>query len=241
VRRRASLGGAILLLACCAGAMPAGTALADLPAMRQWNFNVYLDDREVGYHRFRLNDSADGMRLETHAKFTVKMFLLTVFAYEHHNTEFWRDGCLQRIESRTDSNGEYYQVNGVARDGELLVSNEVGEQRLDGCVTTFAYWDRRLLERGRLLNAQTGEYQPVALKPLGPGSLVLGERTIAVQRYALTANKMDIELAYAADGGEWVALDSRLEQGRVLQYRRDPGDLRGPGGAAALADNLPLE
>jgi hypothetical protein len=238
--RPSAIHGAWLLLACCAASALAGATQADRPVTRQWNFNVYLDDRAIGYHRFQLSDSADGMRLETRAEFEVKMFLLTVYAYEHHNTELWRDGCLQGIEARTDSNGEHYRVSGVARDGGLLVSTAVREHRLDDCVATFAYWDRRLLERDRLLNAQTGEYQPIKLAPLGPGSLVLGEQTIAVQRYALTAHKMDIELAYAADSGEWVALDSRLEKGQLLRYRRDAGDLPGLGGATP-AGNLRLE
>ena len=230
--------GVFLLLACCAASVLAGAALADMPTTRQWNFKVFLDGREIGYHRFQLSQSPDVMRLETRAEFSVKYFLLTVFAYDHRNTELWRDGCLEGIESRTDSNGEHYQVSGVARGGGLRVSTEVGEQQLNDCVASFAYWDRRLLDRQRLLNSQTGEYLPVRLESLGAGSLILGERRIAVQRYALTGQNLDIELAYAADSGEWLALDSRLEQGYVLQYRRDVGDLKG---AASLAGNFPLE
>jgi hypothetical protein len=232
--------GACLLLACCAAAMLAGAARAEPPATRQWNFKVFLDGRDIGHQHFQLRRSPEGLRLETRAQFAVKFFQLTVYAYDHHNTELWRDGCLERIESRTDSNGEHYRVSGVARGGNLLVSTGGGEQRIEDCVASFAYWDRQLLERPRLLNSQTGEYLPVRLKSLGTGRLVLGEQAITVQRYALTAPDLDIELAYAADSGEWLALDSRLEKGRVLQYRRDPADL--PSAAAsALAANLDLE
>ena len=34
------------------------------------------------------------------------------------------------------------------------------------------------------------------------------------------AQDIDITLAYAADNGEWLTLDSRLEGGRTLRYRR---------------------
>jgi len=232
--------GACTGLACCAALMLAGAAQGDASAMRQWNFRVFLDGREIGYHHFQLDQSGQAMRLETRAQFAVKFLLLTVHAYEHHNVEQWRDGCLERIESRTDSNGEQHRVSGVARDDGLLVSTPAGRQRLDGCVASFAYWDRRFLERQRLLNSQTGEYLPVRLESLGAGSLVLGERAIAVQRYSLTAQDLDIELAYAADGGEWLALDSRLETGHLLQYRRDLADLRSAGGTA-LATRLAWE
>jgi hypothetical protein len=119
-----------------------------------------------------------------------------------------------------------------------VVSTAAGVQRLDECVATFAYWDRRLLERQRLLNPQTGEYLPVQLEKLDSGSMVLGQRRITVQRYALTAEKMDIELAYEADTGEWVALDSQVEGGRVLRYRRNPQDLAAPAGAARAGGPL---
>jgi hypothetical protein len=88
-------------------------------------------------------------------------------------------------------------------------------------VGTFAYWDRsQLAGRDRLLNSQTGEYVPVEVRSLGTGSLTLGGRDVRVERVALSGPDIDITLAYAADSGEWLALDSRLESGRTLRYRR---------------------
>lgn len=217
-----------LLLAAVTGGGMASAEHPDTRPPRQWNFDVYLDEREIGSHHFQLSDSAEGLRLQTHAEFEVKFLMITVYAYEHRNAETWQGGCLRSIEASTDSNGEHHRVSGVARDGQLVVTTAAGVQRLDDCVATFAYWDRRLLERQRLLNAQTGEYLPVKLERLGDGSVLLGNRSVAVQRYALSAEKMDIELAYAADTGEWVALDSRIEGGRLLRYRRDVADLAGP-------------
>jgi hypothetical protein len=227
-----------LLLAAVTGGGMAAAEHPDTRPPRQWNFEVYLDDREIGSHHFQLSDSEDGLRLQTHAEFSVKFLMITVYAYEHRNAEIWQGGCLRSIEARTDSNGDHSRVSGVARDGQLVVSTAAGVQRLDECVATFAYWDRRLLERQRLLNPQTGEYLPVRLEKLDSGSMVLGQRRITVQRYALTAEKMDIELAYEADTGEWVALDSQVEGGRVLRYRRNPQDLAAPAGAARAGGPL---
>jgi len=227
-----------LLLAAVTGGGMAAAEHPDTRQPRQWNFDVYLDDREIGFHRFQLSDSAEGLRLQTHAEFEVKFLAITVYAYEHRNAEIWQGGCLRSIEARTDSNGEHHRVSGVARDGQLVVSTAAGVQRLDDCVATFAYWDRRLLERQRLLNSQTGEYLPVKLERLGDGSVLLGDRSVAVQRYALSAEKMDIELAYAVDSGEWVALDSRIESGHLLRYRRDVADLASPARTARAGGSL---
>lgn len=48
-----------------------------------------------------------------------------------------------------------------------------------------------------------------------------------MERYSIKGKALDITLAYDAGSGEWVALDSRLEGGRTLRYRRDPADLIG--------------
>jgi hypothetical protein len=58
------------------------------------------------------------------------------------------------------------------------------------------------------------------VRPLGAGSLTLGGREVRVERFALSGQDIDITLAYAADNGEWLTLDSRLESGRTLRYRR---------------------
>jgi len=156
----------------------------------------------------------------------VKLLRITAFAYEHRNTELWRDGCLRAIDARTDSNGRKSTVNGRAQGAAFVVATQDGERNLGDCVASFAYWDKDiLLQRQRLLNSQTGEYVPVRIAPLGPGNKRVGGRDLAVERYAIQGEGIDITLAYAAGSDEWVALDSRLDGGRTLRYRRSASEL----------------
>ncbi|NBU26351.1 MAG: hypothetical protein EBS39_12205, partial [Gammaproteobacteria bacterium] len=165
-------------------------------------------------------------RIATQAEFKVKLLRITAFAYEHRNTEVWRGDCLQSIDARTDSNGRKYSVNGRDRGSAFVVATGQGERQLGDCVASFAYWDKQLLLRSqRLLNSQTGEYVPVRIAPLGPDRLRIGQRDIVVKRYALKGQGIDITLAYTADGGDWVALDSKMDGGRTLRYRRDSAEL----------------
>lgn len=194
--------------------------------VRKLTFDVFLDDRAIGYQRFALTQAEEGTRIETQAEFKVKLLRITAFAYDHSNTELWRGGCLQAIDSRTDSNGKKYTVSGRARGNAFVVATNDGESRLGDCVASFAYWDRDvLLQRQRLLNSQTGEYMPVRIDALGLDRVRIGQRDVAVERYALRGPDLDITLAYAVGGGDWVALDSRLDGGRTLRYRRSPGEL----------------
>ena len=194
--------------------------------VRNLNFNVFLDDRDIGFQRFTVTPTAEGTRIDTEARFEVKFLRITAFAYDHRNTELWRDGCLQAITARTDSNGKQQVVNGRDRGSAFVVATAEGEQRLGDCVASFAYWDRNLLlQRQRLLNSQTGEYTPVRIDRLGQGQVRIAEREVTVQRYAIRGQGIDISLAYTVDGGEWVSLDSKLESGRTLRYRRSPVEL----------------
>jgi hypothetical protein len=194
--------------------------------IRRLSFDVFLDDRAIGYQRFSLTPAGDGTRIDTQAQFEVKLLRITAFAYEHRNTELWRDGCLRAIAARTDSNGRKSTVNGRAQGAAFVVATQDGERNLGDCVASFAYWDKDiLLQRQRLLNSQTGEYVPVRIAPLGPGNKRVGGRDLAVERYAIQGEGIDITLAYAAGSVEWVALDSRLDGGRTLRYRRSASEL----------------
>lgn len=189
---------------------------------RQLSFDVFLDEKAIGFQRFSLTPAADGTRIETQAKFEVKLLRITAFSYDHRNTEVWRGGCLQSIDARTDSNGKKFSVNGRAQGGAFVVRTKDGERTLDDCVTTFAYWDKSVLLRSQtLLNSQTGEHVPVRIAALGTGTKRIGTRDVPVRRYSLKGKGVDITLAYAVGSDEWVSLDSKLENGRTLRYRRN--------------------
>ena len=212
----------LLLAALLAPAM----AQAASDVARPLSFDVFLDDRPIGYQRFELRGGDSVERVESRATFAVKLLGITAFAYDHTNVEDWRDGCLQAIESRTDSNGTRYAVAGRVAGGSFVLEGNRGTERLGECVGSFAYWDKRkLLGRRQLLNPQTGEFQPVEVRALGEGTLSLDGREWPVERYALRGEGLDITLAYARGGEEWMALDSKVAGGRTLQYRRVAAEL----------------
>jgi hypothetical protein len=211
----------LLAAASLLGGLFFATANASSEAPRRLNFDVFLDERPIGFQHFDLQPTRDGVRVVTQAEFEVKVLRITAFEYDHRNEELWSGRCLQAIESTTNSNGTPYRVSGRAGEAGFVLGGGGLGRRLGDCVGTFAYWDRsQLAGRDRLLNSQTGEYVPVEVRPLGAGSLTLGGRDVRVERFALSGRNIDITLAYAADSGEWLALDSRLESGRMLRYRR---------------------
>jgi hypothetical protein len=203
----------------CAALGAALLSSAPLAAdVRAWNFRVFLDDSEIGYHRFTLRQGAGERELTSEARFDVKFLFLTAYQYRHEATERWRGDCLAGVTARTNDNGELYRVE-AARDGErFVVRTHAGRDDLPGCVMTFAYWNPDMLRQTRLLNVQTGEYTDVAVTPVGREIITVRGRTMDARRYALRGEKIAIDLWYSADD-DWLALESTTAGGRRVRYQ----------------------
>jgi hypothetical protein len=208
-----------LLMSCIA--LAASAAVPD--STREWRFDVSLDGRPIGEHTFVLREGGDALELTSEARFRVRILFVDAYRYEHHAREWWRGDCLEKLDARTDANGETTVVAGARSLGEFrLAGNRAAP--LDACVQTFAYWNPQILEARRLLNPQTGEY--VAVKALS-----MGRDTIAGQpaeRYRLIGEgptPLQIDIWYSPNR-DWLALESLTPEGRRLRYARKPGDAR---------------
>ena len=210
-----------LLLAAALSFTGIATASATTGSANDLLFRVLLDDKDIGVHRFRVSSQDDRELVEIQADFDVSFFAIPVYSYDHRNREVWRDGCLERIESKTDDNGDEFRVEGEARGDRFVVSTQSDTTELDaGCVMSFAYWNRDFLSQGRLLNAQTGEYLPVDVEEAGTERLTLGDASVQALRYRLVnrEEEIDISVWYDAASGRWLSLESRVGDARVLRY-----------------------
>jgi hypothetical protein len=186
-----------------------------------WRFTVTLDDKPIGHHEFVVRRTESGERVEINADFDVRILRIPVYSYRHTNTETWSDGCLRRLDSRTDDNGTQSSVS--ARDeGEVVVIETSDDVRsVDAnCVSSFAYWNRGIVDNTMLLNAQTGELVEVAIERIDtelPQQQIEFNR-LDVYRISSIDGAVNIKVAYEADSGRWVYLESRLESGRILRY-----------------------
>ncbi len=209
---------AILLAA--AVALP-GAVVATTQDPDELLFRVMLDDKDIGVHRFAVTRQSDRELVHIVADFDVTFFAIPVYSYDHSNREVWRDGCLERIESKTDDNGDEFRVEGEDLGDRFVVAtkNDRVELGVD-CVMSFAYWNPDFLAQSRLLNAQTGDYLPVTIEALGTESLRLGEASVTARRYRLLNRdeEIDISVWYDAESGRWLSLESQVGGERVLRY-----------------------
>ncbi|TKB94066.1 MAG: hypothetical protein E8D41_05865 [Nitrospira sp.] len=184
----------------------------------EWRFRVFLDDAEIGYHRFSLLGDGPERQLESEARYNVKFLYVTVYRYAHDSRERWQGNCLKEVEANTQDNGKTLAVRGTQDGDRFVVTNTRGQANLPACVMTFAYWNPDLLGQSRLLNVQTGEYMDVQVRVLGEETLTVRGTVQRARRYALETRDFRIDLWYSPNK-EWLALESNTEGGRTLRYQ----------------------
>ncbi len=191
---------------------------AEQPARQNtWQFRVYLDDREIGYHHFYLAEVGEHKQLRSVADFEYRLLFVKLFDYEHEALETWTGDCLSSIRSSTDSNGDGYELDG-RRNGEAFVLEANQESMsLPSCVMSFAYWNPAFLEQTALLNSQDGRFLPVEIDGPSEDTLAVGGNTLPSLRYRLEAGDMSLDLWYSLDK-RWLALESEVAGGRTLRY-----------------------
>ena len=183
----------------------------------EWDFNVYLNDRKIGKHSFKVSESAGIKQVQSEANFKYTILLIPAYRYEHQAAERWSDECLLEIDARTNANGKRIDVSGEQTGAGFRVVSGTSPAELPQCVMTFAYWNPNFLDQPRLLNPQTGEFVDVTVEQLGNEMLEVRGQTVDATRFKVTANEIDLTLWYSQDD-EWLALESIAKGGHIIRY-----------------------
>jgi hypothetical protein len=193
------------------------SSVTTMAAEQEWRFRVFLDDKEIGTHDYRLRQNDGQWQLRSEASFEYRLLFVKLYDYQHENVENWSGDCLTGIESRTDANGKPFWVSGELRDDRFVLSGSSGELELPPCTMSFAYWKPEFLQQQQLINTQNGEVVDVQVSGPEQVELEVRGKIQPAWRYELQAGEMNIELWYS-DELEWLALESDARGGRRLRY-----------------------
>ena len=195
--------------------------MSSMPALAQdWNFDVYLDKSKIGTHTFSLNQNV----LTSRAKFNVKVLFIEAYRYDHTAKEQWKDDCLTNLDAHTIENKVVTDVKGDSSGGAFQLIPARASQRFPNCVMTFAYWNPKILEQKQLLNPQNAEYLNTTVEKLANETMMVKGKSTETTHYQLKGalegkNKLNIELWYANNNKDWVALKSVTPDGYNIIYK----------------------
>jgi hypothetical protein len=205
----------ILLFATALTSPPPAQAMNNEVA--SWDFDVYLNDKKVGKHSFKVAEE-DGVKLvQSEANFKYKILFIPAYKYEHKAAERWTDNCLVDFSASTNDNGDRIRITGSQTSGGFSVQRGENPVELPDCVMTFAYWNPEFLEQPRLLNPQTGEYVEISVEQAGNEVVEVRGQQVPATRFRLTAYNVDLTLWYSPDD-EWLALESVAKGGHIIRY-----------------------
>jgi len=193
------------------------TANASSEINKNWQFKVFLDDDEIGFHNFSVINKGEDQEIYSKARFDVTFFFINAYSYQHDNVEHWRGQCLKSINAFTNDNGEQHNVSGKIDNNAFIVNTIDKQNSYTPCIKTFAYWDPDFLTESSLLNSQTGEMVEVESEFIGNETLTHKGETVEARRYRLSGENLQIDLWYT-DEDHWLALESLTEGGRIVRY-----------------------
>ena len=177
---------------------------SNLSSAKEWVFDAILNDELIGQHTFIYEDD----RTISKANFKFE-FLLMDFIYQHNSIETWDKNCLKSISSKTNDDGDLYQVTGqIVADGFLISSNQE-ETLLPQCIMTFAYGNSEILNQKKLMNSQNGEFLDVDVELIREENFILKGEKILTNLWQISAESNNgdilIHLWYDKDM-QWVGL-----------------------------------
>lgn len=207
------------LIACLLilGLAPAASAYERGDGIGSWDFDVYIDDKKIGQHRFQVSQTDGFKHVQSDANFQYKFLFVTAYRYEHSAAERWNDNCLIDFDASTNTNGKRISVSGEQTPDGFVVEGDDNPAVLPPCVMTFAYWNADFLDQSRLLNPQTGEYLDVRVEKVGDELREIRGQQILATRFKLTARELDLTLWYSP-ANEWLGLESVAKGGRIIRY-----------------------
>ena len=182
-----------------------------------WDFDVYLNDKKVGKHEFKVSEFGAMKRVQSEADFDYKILFFSAYQYQHSAAERWTGNCLTEFDASTNANGKRIQVSGQQSGTGFLIERNGRSDELPECVMTFAYWNQDFLGESQLLNPQTGEYMEVLVEEVGDEMLEVRGQAVAATRFKLTAHEVDLTLWYTAKK-QWLALESIARGGHIIRY-----------------------
>ena len=164
------------------------------------DFTVYVDSKKAGDVHMTINRQDDGA-ISVSCDTDVRVgSIITLYRYSYRGMEQWKDGVLQRFESKANDNGKKFTVTAsTAEDGLHVRVNDV-EHIAPAEVWLTTYWtqpDARLANQTiPILDADTGRDLQAKVEFLGPEKY--GAEGQTVQHVRLTGKGVATDLWFDA-------------------------------------------
>ena len=186
----------ITRLALGAAALPLFSASASA-APRRLAYNVRRNGGAFGTHQITLTPDGRRLTVDIAIKLQVKAAFITLYKYDHRNTEIWEDGKLLSITTKTNDNGKEYALKGTAARDRFEIDGAAGQLTAPDTIIPTSYWNPALVNQTELLDTQKGRLFSVAIEPAGETTRPVGADERNCTKFRMSGD-LDLDLYYAS-------------------------------------------
>jgi len=185
----------------------------------QINFQVQLNDKDIGFHEFNVQNDT----ISNKAQFDVKLWFIPAYKYRHTATEVYKDNCLVQLESETQDGADFFELSSLADSAFFKIKVNDKDYNHPACSQTFRYWDIQFTEQSLAINPQDGEIFKLSFSKDVAEEVKTKTNTFLANKYTLRAindqdEKFHIELWYEQNSKKWIKLKSYLKDDNVITY-----------------------
>lgn len=179
-------------------------------------FEVWREGQEIGEHHMLFTQVGDELVIDITIKLVVKLLFIPVYDYDHRNNERWQTGQFAGFVSKTDDNGDGFNVD-AKRDGEIIIAeSNLGVFEHPGDRRPSTYWHRSFLQNPLWINTQDGTEVNCTLVEQAPDNVIVSGKETDVERFTITG---DLKMDLWYQGDHWVKLNFTGEDGSLIDYR----------------------
>ena len=183
----------------------------------QINFQVQLNDKDIGFHEFNVQNDT----ISNKAQFDVKLWFIPAYKYRHTATEVYKDNCLIQLESGTQDGADFFELSSLADSAFFKI--KVNDKDHPACSQSFRYWDIQFTEQSLAINPQDGEIFKLSFSKDVDEEVKTKTNTFLANKFTLRAindqdEKFHIELWYEQNSKKWIKLKSYLKDDNVITY-----------------------
>ncbi len=178
---------------------------------KEFNFKVLLNDKDIGHHRFSVEDQT----VNSDAAFDVKLWIIPAYKYRHKATETNLNGCLTSLQSETQDGADNFALKTIETTPNFKILVNQKEITHPSCMQTFRYWDINFTQQKTAINPQDGKLFTLNFTHDGTEPINSLGKSIRANKYTLKAvgdqdEKFHIELWYHPETQAWLQLKSGI-------------------------------
>jgi Family of unknown function (DUF6134) len=180
---------ALAVLGMALGAFASGVSAAERAGV--FTFTVTRDGDPIGTHRVAFAHHGDRTEFDTEMDLKVTFAMVPLYHFSNQRREVWQDGRPLMIASKTDDNGDKFNIT-LRPDGAGYVRTVNGRvDKLDGSTKVLAMWDPKALEPepGLFVSVIEDELLKLAFNFVGKETITIEGREIEADHYRMTGTE----------------------------------------------------